>query len=149
MRAEGRAVTDDANLEAILPVLDAQCEDYGALYCEGQRQRDCLRRDDMQGMNEATRSMRVLMNRIQLRQAQLPPDLAGLAQRQPAVAERTATLRQFVRRVLRVRDESEQAARELLAATRHQLHQFDAGRRAARGYRRVAPRQPRFVDGSR
>ena len=149
MKAEDRAVTDDADLEAILPVLDAQCEDYKALCREGQRQRDCLRSDDMQGMNEATRSMRVLMNRIQLRQAQLPPDLAGIAQRRPAVAERTAALRQFVHRVLQVRDESERAARELLEATRHQLHQFDAGRRAARGYQRVVPRQPRFVDGSR
>ncbi len=142
--------TSPAAVEALLTTLDAQCEDYGAMYREGVRQRDCLRGDDLKGLVEATRRMRELMDRVRTRHVDLPADLVRLERGNPEVAARTNSLRQTIKSVLELRDQSEQSARQLLDDTRSQMRQVGTGRRASRGYRRQpALQDPRFVDNLR
>jgi|APSaa5957512622_1039677.scaffolds.fasta_scaffold66576_3 hypothetical protein len=134
----------------LIEALDAQCEDYQAMHHEGVLQRDCLRGDDLTGLNAATGRMRVLMDRVRMRQASMPTDLALVGRTCPQVAQRTECLRQTIQRVLDLRDQSEATASALLADTRRQLQQVGAGRRASRGYRRQPNLQEaRFVDNVR
>lgn len=135
--------------DALLADLDAQCEDFQAVYREGLRQRDCLRLDDLSGANDACQCMRRLMTRIQVRAARLPTDLAAADRQRPEVAHRTATLRRIIQSVEEVRAQSERATLDLLESTQRQLRQFDTGRRAAKGYRGAVLPRARFVDGSR
>ncbi len=140
----------DLSLLELIETLEAQCEDYQAMHREGVLQRDCLRGDDLRGLNAATARMRLLMDRVGRRQATMPVELARLERESPAVAERTECLRRTIRSVLELRDQSERAARDLLDDTRRQLHQVGAGRRASRGYRRHSSiQEARFVDNVR
>ena len=134
----------------LLEALDRQCEDYQAIYREGIAQRDCLRGDDLDGLNAATQRMRELMDRVRQRHACLPGDLPQLERERPDVAERTDCLRRTIQAVLEVRDESERAATDLMADTRRQLRRVGTGQRASRGYRRqLLPAESRFVDNMR
>lgn len=143
-------MTTTTDIGNLLEALDAQCEDYQAMYREGIAQRDSLRDDDLQRLNDSTRRLRDLMDRVRQRHAHMPTDLPRLEREQPEVAQRTATLRHTIEAVLAVRDESEQAATHLLDDTRRQLRQVGTGRRASRGYRRVTtPQESRFVDNMR
>lgn len=138
-----------AFVDEILTHLDAQCGDYQAMYREGLQQRDCLRNDDLPGLNTATQRMRGLMDRVQLRQRELPPDLTKLERSQPAVAERTESMRQLIHAILEVREQSESAAQALLDNTQDELRSFDTGRRATRQYQPTRVNEARFIDGRR
>lgn len=137
-------------MDELLATLDAQCEDYSAMYREGVAQRDCLRDDDLKGLDEVTSRVRALMDRVRVRHADLPTDLARLEQQNPEVAERTKCLRLTIQSVLQLRDQSDVAARKLLEDTRAQLRQVRTGRRASRGYRQQPKHlEARFVDNVR
>ena len=134
-------------MQELLDTLDAQCEDYQVMYREGLVQRDCLRDDDLKGLNVTSRRIRMLMDRVRGRQVDMPADLAQLGRQLPEVGQRLECLRQTIQSVLDVRDETDGAARQLLDDTRRQLYQVGTGRRASRGYRRQPPPQAaRFVD---
>ena len=134
-------------MQELLDTLDAQCEDYQVMYREGLVQRDCLRDDDLKGLNATSRRIRMLMDRVRGRQVDMPADLAQLGRQLPEVGQRLECLRQTIQSVLDVRDETDGAARQLLDDTRRQLHQVGTGRRASRGYRRQSPPQAAsFVD---
>lgn len=140
----------DLTMDELLATLDAQCEDYSAIYREGVVQRDCLRDDDLRALNEVTGRMQALMNRVRVRHADLPADLARLERQNPEVAERTKTLRLTIQSILHLRDQSDGAARKLLEDTRMQLRQVRTGRRASRGYRQHPKHlEARFVDNLR
>lgn len=144
------AMTSSATIDDLLAILDAQCEDYGAMYREGVVQRDCLRNDDLDGLNAVTGRMQALMDRVRLRHADLPADLVRLEREHAEVATRTDCLRRTIQSVLALRDQSDQAARRLMEHTRTQLRQVSTARRASRGYQQQ-PRhlEARFVDNLR
>ena len=137
-------------LQQLLEILDEQCEDYQSMYREGVAQRDCLRDDDLRGLNASTGRMRALMDSVRARHTRLPVELIRLEREQPEVAERTECLRHTIQSVLDLRDQSERAARGLLGETRRQVRQVRTGRRASRGYGRPpAAQESRFVDNLR
>ena len=140
---------DTTAVTTLLDDLDAQCADYQAMYREGVKQRDCLRQDDLTGLHDASERIRGLMDQVRLRQRRLPADLSQLEKQETEIATRIGALRQLIRSVLDVRDQSENAAHVLLEETRRQLRQADTGRRASRRYQQPSVQDARFVDGIR
>ena len=143
-------LTTPADLTGVLRALDAQCEDYQSMYREALRQRDSLRGDDMDALNQATARIRGLVDRVRQRHGTLP-QLPELERLHPEVAQRTDALRRTIRAILDLREESERSARALLDDTRAQMRRVGRGRQASRGYRRAGapPQAARFVDGAR
>ena len=141
-------VTPEFDASHVTRVLDQQHEDFRAILAISTRQRDCLAREDLEGVEATSGRMHGLMRRIQLRQFELPRDLARITD--SAVAERVHDMQDTIRRALRMRQMNEHSVRQLMARTRSELRQFRQGKRATRGYRhRQVEGPPRFYDGRR
>jgi len=111
------------------------------------RQRDCLAREDLEGMEAASGRMHGLMRRIQLRQSELPRDLDQITD--SAVAERVRDMEDTIRRAMQMRQVNEHSVRQLMVRTRSELKQFRQGKQATQGYRYRQVGMPRFYDGRR
>ncbi|MBT4609851.1 MAG: hypothetical protein HOM68_28240 [Gemmatimonadetes bacterium] len=130
--------------------LDAQCADFQQMQGLGRRQRECLIRDDLEGLSEAMTQMQELMVKVRVRQRDMAPGLTHHVRRQPEVAERVERLRHLIESISQVRTQSETAAQHLLGETRAELDQSNRQRKATRGYGLPARvNEPRFTDGFR
>lgn len=128
-------------------VLDAQHEDLRAILALSTRQGQCLAREDLAGVETVSARMHALMRRIQLRQSELPGDLARTPD--PAVAERVRDMQDTLQRAMRMRQTNEHSACQLLARTRSELKHLRQGEQATRGYRHLQVADSRFYDGRR
>lgn len=130
--------------------LDAQCEDFQQMQVLGRRQRECLLRDDLQGLSQAMSQMQELMVRVRLRQRDMNVELDAETRRRPEVATRVERLRELIESISDVRSQSEGAARDLLHQTRQEMEQSNRQKRARRGYGQAGRlNEPRFTDGLR
>lgn len=114
--------------------------DYEAMYQLGLEQRECIAREDLEGLAASFQRTRRLMDRIRLRQEQAP-ELGG----QEAEAARDE-VRRLIGRLQELRRENEAAVAALLARTREEVRQFQQGRRALRGYQQSGLSESRFID---
>ncbi|MFC1525858.1 hypothetical protein ACFL6X_03490 [Candidatus Latescibacterota bacterium] len=130
-----------------IAVLEQQHQDYKAMHAVSLSQRDCLKREDLEGVNASGARMHDLMNRIRLRQKELP-DEVGMGH-EPDVRVWTEAIRHTIRQILEVRQANEDTLRGMMVQTRREMQQFAQGRRAARGYRHQKVEEARFYDGSR
>ena len=131
----------------LVALLEAQREDYQAMYAAGLAQRESLARDDMSGVHAALARANALMGRIRLRQARLPANLGSNSE--PDVGERTRALRDAILRVERLRQSNEDAVRLQLQETRDEIRRSGRGRKVARGYRGRQVEGARFFDRRR
>lgn len=139
-----------AELDAshVTRVLDQQHEDLRGILAISTRQRDCLAREDLEGVEAASGRMHGLMRRIQLRQSELPANLARITD--AAVTERVRDMQDTIRRAMQMRQTNEHSVRQLMTRSQSEIRHFRQGRQASQGYqyRRVGG-APRFYDGLR
>ena len=119
--------------------------DYRAMYQVGLEQRDCIAREDLEGLSVSIQRLRRLMDRINLRQAGRPA--AGSPS--PEEERQREELRRLLGELQELRRDNEAAVQQLLARTREEMRQYQQRRRAIRGYRVNAPEEARFFDGVR
>jgi hypothetical protein len=115
--------------------------DYQAMYQLGLEQRDCIAREDLEGLGSACQRQRRLMDRIRLRQEGRPASGSSAEE-----LRQREELRRLIAQVQELRRGNEEAVQALLGRTREELRQFQQGRRSLRGYRRTGPAEARFVD---
>jgi len=132
-------------LEKTLEFLDQQCSDYRAMYQLSLDQRACIEREDLPALQTLFARTHRLMDRIRLRQAQLPT----LEGRHPEVEQRYETLRDLLVDLQELRQFNQQAAQRLLERAREEIRRFGKGRRAVRGYQNAQVGQARLFDGTR
>ncbi|MBI2504126.1 MAG: hypothetical protein HYW07_12955 [Candidatus Latescibacteria bacterium] len=120
------------------------CADYRAMYQLGLEQRDCIAREDLEGLGNSFRRLRRLMDRIRLRQAGRPA-----AGNSPEEEGQREELRRVIAELQELRRGNEAAVQGLLSRTREELRQFQQGRRSLRGYQTTRPSEARFFDGVR
>lgn len=135
---------------AHIEFLDAQFEDFQQMQRLGRRQRECLLRDDLKGLNQAMTQIQDLMVQIRVRQRDLGGAISDEARREPDVAQRLERLCKLIESISQVRSQSEQAANGLLTQTRQEMEKSNLQIRAKRKYGHPAQvNEPRFTDGLR
>ena len=115
--------------------------DYQAMYQLGLEQRDCIAREDLDGLGSSFQRLRRLMDRIRLRQEGRPA-----AGNTPEELHQREELRRVIAELQELRRNNEVAAQGLLSRTREELRQFQQGRRSLRGYQTTGPSEARFID---
>ena len=124
--------------------VERQLETYGAMYQVSLLQRDCIARNDLEGLNQTFGSMRQLMDQIRLDQGKEGQVRQGVEGRGTSKA-----LREVIERIQRLHSANETAVRRLMAQTRLQLKQFQQGRRQVQNYGAPTLAESRFVDSKR
>ncbi|MCC7260906.1 MAG: flagellar protein FliT [Candidatus Latescibacteria bacterium] len=115
--------------------------DYEVMYQLGLEQRDCIAREDLEGLAASFQRTRQLMDRIRLRQEGSPGP-----GREPGEATQREAVRRLLGRLQELRRDNEAAVQGLLARTREEVRQFQQGRRALRGYQKAGLSEARFID---
>ncbi len=121
--------------------LGQELADFEAMYQLGLEQRDCIAREDLEGLGASFQRTRRLMDRIRLRQEHRPA--LGTT---PEVEGQRNELRRLVGQLQELRRDNEAAVQQLLARTRDDLRQFQQSRRALRGYQQAGLSEARFID---
>jgi hypothetical protein len=132
----------------IAALLDAQYDDYRAMLDIGTRQRNCLSRSELPGLDDSFKQMHACMDRIRMRDSRLPQHWQETAD--PLIEERRSSLRQIIGELDRVRLHNEQSVRDLLRETRLDLKRSQRGHRAVKNYLSHNGRRQdaRFYDGT-
>lgn len=134
-----------ADSREIIDFLDQQCGDYRAMYAVGVEQRDCIEREDLVGLESAFARMQKLMDRVRLRQQQMPgPHRGG-----PEIMARVEIMRNLIYELDGVRHCAQETAEKLLVETRGEMRRMGKGRQAFRGYQSADPGRSRLYDGTR
>ena len=133
----------------LLSILDGQYEDYLSMQRVSAEQSRSIARDDVAELEASFGRMHRLMDRIRLRQLELPGNVAEIEARDAEVARRLEALRGLIRGLLRDRQANETSVQRLMDRTRAELKQFGQGQRAAKGYRSRSVEDARFFDGTR
>lgn len=115
--------------------------DYEVMYQLGLEQRDCIAREDLEGLAVSFQRTRQLMDRIRLRQ-----EGSSGPGREPREATQREEVRRLLGRLQELRRDNEAAIQGLLARTREEVRQFQQGRRALRGYQKTGLSEARFID---
>ena len=118
--------------------------DYRAMYQLGLEQRDCIAREDLEGLGNSCQRLRRLMDRINLRQGGPTGDSPS-----PELERQREELRQIINELQDLRRDNEAAVQHLLEHTRGELRRYQLRRRAVRGYEVNSPAEARFFDGVR
>ncbi len=135
-------------LEKTLELLDQQCEEYRAMQEVGLAQKDCIARQDIDGLNAAFGRMQGHIDHIQLVQKEMPAfDSAHQVPTQ--VQEKKQQLRSLILQLQELNRINERGVRRLMKETQEELHKFGRGRRAARGYQQIQNQNARFFDGKK
>ncbi|MBM81227.1 MAG: hypothetical protein CMJ78_11620 [Planctomycetaceae bacterium] len=134
-----------ANLNELIELLDQQCGDYRAMYSVGLKQRDCVEREDLTGLELAFTRMQELMDRVRLRQRRIP----DLGDDRPALASRLETMRNLLYELEDLRSHTQAQAEKLLVQTRGEMRQMGQGRRAYRNDPGARSGTARLYDGVR
>jgi len=140
----------DSNYSEVVAILDAQYDDYRAMFDIGSHQSNCLSRSDLTGLDDSFRKMHSCMDRIRLRDSRLPQHWQETAD--PLIAERRSHLRQIIGELDRIRQLNEQSVKDLLQETRLDLKRSQRGHKAVKNYlshKGVPPQEARFYDGVR
>ena len=128
-------------------LLDQQLDDYKAMYSASVSQRACIGREDVDGLQASFQRMRVIMDRIRLRQAALPGPAPAASAASEEVVERTEAIHQLIGDLQAIRKDNEASVRRLMERARDELAQFQRGRRATRGYAtQKSVEEARFYD---
>lgn len=130
----------------IAAILDEQFDDYRAMRTMGIRQRNFLSCNDLDGLDDSFRKLRSCMDRIRLRESQLPVQWQEVAD--PGIDKRRADLRQIIGELDQIRLVIEQSVRDLLQETRVDLKRCHSGRKAVKNYLTPSggPLDARFYD---
>jgi|SaaInl7_200m_RNA_FD_contig_101_211035_length_3304_multi_7_in_0_out_0_2 hypothetical protein len=131
--------------EKTLEILDRQYGDYRAMRTLGMEQRACLERDDLAGLEASFVRIQRLMDRIRLRQTELPV----LDKQHPEIRQRCDKLKTIILEIQDLRQFNQRSAQRLLEDTREEMRQLGKGRRARRGYQSAQVNQARLFDGTR
>ena len=89
------------------------------------------------------------MERIRLRQKEIPPYYSASDTVDPEVSRRNEAIGELIRNLQSIRNDNEGSVRRLMTRTRAELRQFQQGRQAIRGYRSPKVVEARFYDGAR
>jgi hypothetical protein len=132
-------------LEKTLELLGRQYGDYRAMRTLGMEQRACLERDDLAGLEASFVRIQKLMDRIRLRQTELPV----LDKQHPEIRQQCDKLKTIILEIQDLRQFNQRSAQRLLEDTREEMRQLGKGRRARRGYQSAQVNQARLFDGTR
>ena len=132
--------------DVAMQLLDQQFDDYKAMYSASVSQRACIAREDVDGLQASVDRIRVIMDRIRLRQVALQgPEVASAASGE--VVERTEAIRHLIGDLQAIREDNEGSVRRLMERSREEFEQFQQSRRATRGYAtKRAVEEARFYD---
>ena len=148
--AEAATVRESFSTDTdVLSILDGQYEDYLSIQRVSAEQSRSIAHEDVPELEASFGRMHRLMDRIRLRQLELPGNVAEIEARDAEVARRMGALRELIRCLLRDRQANEASVRQLMDRTRAELKQFGQGQRAAKGYRSRSVEDARFFDGTR
>ena len=130
-------------------ILDAQYDDYQAMLALGVQQENSFSRNDLSDLDDNFQQLRLCMNRIRLRETQLPTRWQDDAD--PTIAGRCVGLRRIIGELDRIRQVNEQSVRDQMQQTRLDLKQSQSGKKAVRNYlsHSGSIQGPRFYDGRR
>lgn len=135
-------------LEKTLELLDQQCKEYKAMQQVGLEQKDCITRQDVDGLNTAFGRMQGHIDQIQLVQQKIPV-FDSVDQVHPKLEEKRRQLRTLIVQLQELNLVNERGVRHLMKTTQEELHKFGRGRRAARGYQQNKNQNARFFDGKK
>ena len=137
--------------EEVLSALEQQLGDYRGMQQVSLEQGQFITREDVTGLSSSFERMHRIMDRIRLRQQELPS--GSLARRLESgdarIAECLEAIRHIIRDLQRSRQAHERSVRLLMERTQSELVGLGQGQRAARGYRGRFVEDARFFDGIR
>ena len=133
----------------VLELLDQQYRDYTTMYRVGVRQRAHIAEEDVSGLQTTFHEIRDIMERIRLRQKEIPPYSPQSDEVDPEVTRRNEAIGELIRNLQAIRKDNEDSVRRLMTRARAELRQFQQRRQAVRGYRSQKVVEARFYDGRR
>ena len=133
----------------VLELLDQQYRDYTTLYRVNAQQRTHIAEEDVSGLQSTVHEIRNVMERIRLRQKEIPSPFSRSDTADPEVTRRNQAIGELIRNLQVIGKENEGSVRRLIARSRVELRQFQQGRQAVKGYRSPQVVEARFYDDKR
>jgi hypothetical protein len=112
----------------------AECRDYRAMLELVDQQRLCIDGQDLDGFQQTLTQVRLLMERIELRQVQIPGFRQARKSGHGGIEEYLEEARGLIRRIDSVRGVNEEALKHWRDRTKAQLGQANGPGRVGRGY---------------